>query len=782
MPEPEPAEGASSPDGQPPIKLVLRADDRGNLVGIHLNHKDLTPGGFSAVRKSIIDMLGDARGANAAPASAEIEIASDYNLRYEYVIDAITAVAGYQDENGRMVKLVEKIKFAPPRKRPLAQSVKANRDDPAKPPKSELTKPPPQDTIIIQLTKAGFVDVQGTVLPIQELPQRLAREREKLDSTKKAPSDVTIVIRATHDCPTSKVQEVIKICQDHEFVRFALRAKKKEPDTPANRAEDRSAEQGRVVNVTTVFRGATPREIESSVTLPLERWLLGLQGVRAVTSTSREGVSVVRLELTPDHDLDRAKRTVAEAIDGVAAVLPRGAEPPAVTTIARDTFPGIWLALVAEEQASAGLFPVAQRIRDRLARIPDVSEVRIFGGRLRELQVRCDPRKLVGHGLSLDNCLRAIKRETEAKPPKADDLRDVVLGRQDIATIRVRDVAEVRDAAAPPDSLAWLDGQPAVAIGVFFPVSVAGESLARIRRELSDIESTLPENVSFSPAAGADPTSPGVLLVELLGPAQADVETLRKLADHLERQVRPLSVNGVLSVWRGDAPNAVRLLFHAKAGTADEAALLETLRQHCKELPGVFSRVAQITPGSVVGRAPHDVDLALMGPDRDQLGKWSTAVARRLGRAGYADVVYEAPVVTPEISMKLRRDRLTQLGLDLPSISQAMLASEHGVLLSGRGNDRTAIRVFLGNKIDEGKPGALEVPVGNTLVPLTELADVEVVAGVDRLQRRNLRPMVRVTAALPAGGDATQCDSAVRMAEEIRRELQLSDDYCVERQ
>jgi multidrug efflux pump subunit AcrB len=304
--------------------------------------------------------------------------------------------------------------------------------------------------------------------------------------------------------------------------------------------------------------------------------------------------------------------------------------------------------------------------------------------------------------------------------------------------------------------------------------------LAQIRSALPEIERTLSERVSLWLTAGAEPTSHGGLLVEMLAPPRTNLEMLRKLADHLERPIRSLTAPGVLSVWTRDNDTALRFLFRAKEKGTDEDALLVALRRHCNELPGVQSRVAELPRGAAAWQPRYDVDLALMGPNRDQLKKWSSAVACRLADAGYQDVVNEASAPTPEISLKPRRDRLAQLGLDLQSVERAMQAGTDGVLLSGGGSESPAIRAFLEDEFDERKPWSLHVPVGDSLVPVSALVDAELVAGLDRLQRRNMRPMVRVTAALPAGGDSTQSDVALRLAEEIGRELELSDEYCVE--
>jgi hypothetical protein len=73
---------------------------------------------FKSLHDEIHQVIGDDRGPGSVQETAEIELDCDYNLRYEYVIQAVTAVSGYLDGNGNIVKLVEKIKFSPPRPAP----------------------------------------------------------------------------------------------------------------------------------------------------------------------------------------------------------------------------------------------------------------------------------------------------------------------------------------------------------------------------------------------------------------------------------------------------------------------------------------------------------------------------------------------------------------------------------------------------------------------------------------------------------------------------------------
>jgi biopolymer transport protein ExbD len=96
-----------------PMKIQMRAKPNGDLAQIALNELNFGVN-FEALHQKIISLVGDARGPGVVPETAEVELECDYHLRYEYVIQCITAVSGYVDAHGNIVKLVEKLKFAPP--------------------------------------------------------------------------------------------------------------------------------------------------------------------------------------------------------------------------------------------------------------------------------------------------------------------------------------------------------------------------------------------------------------------------------------------------------------------------------------------------------------------------------------------------------------------------------------------------------------------------------------------------------------------------------------------
>jgi biopolymer transport protein ExbD len=103
-------------DTELPLKLRLQADEQGRLTSIQMNEIQLGTD-FTALQNTVIGLVGNVTtGPGAASEDGpEIEIDTDFNLRYEHVIAAITAVSGYKEGN-ETVKLIDKIKFAKPRR------------------------------------------------------------------------------------------------------------------------------------------------------------------------------------------------------------------------------------------------------------------------------------------------------------------------------------------------------------------------------------------------------------------------------------------------------------------------------------------------------------------------------------------------------------------------------------------------------------------------------------------------------------------------------------------
>ncbi|GAF77380.1 unnamed protein product [marine sediment metagenome] len=101
-------------DTLPPITVRLRAGIGGELAGIYLNERPKMQGGFAELREQILAIVGEDIGPGSLAESTEVELDCDYNLRFEFLVDAITAVSGYV-QDGRIIKVIERIRLSPPR-------------------------------------------------------------------------------------------------------------------------------------------------------------------------------------------------------------------------------------------------------------------------------------------------------------------------------------------------------------------------------------------------------------------------------------------------------------------------------------------------------------------------------------------------------------------------------------------------------------------------------------------------------------------------------------------
>jgi biopolymer transport protein ExbD len=107
------ASGGMPEESSVPMKIRLTANPGGQLAGIQMNDRSFA--GFPQLHQFIIGVIGSDRGPGSVQATAEVELDCDYDLRYEEVVNAVTSVSGYVGSDGQVVKLIEKLKFSPPR-------------------------------------------------------------------------------------------------------------------------------------------------------------------------------------------------------------------------------------------------------------------------------------------------------------------------------------------------------------------------------------------------------------------------------------------------------------------------------------------------------------------------------------------------------------------------------------------------------------------------------------------------------------------------------------------
>jgi multidrug efflux pump len=150
-----------------------------------------------------------------------------------------------------------------------------------------------------------------------------------------------------------------------------------------------------IVSVTTIYPGAAPEVVETSVTQPLEDQVIGIEGVRHVTSSSREQVSQISIEFEISRDVEAAANDVRDRVARARRALPEEAEEPVVAKQDADARPIMWLAMSGDGYTQIQLSKIAdRRVKDRLGKLEGVATVLVGGERRYSMRLWIDNEQL----------------------------------------------------------------------------------------------------------------------------------------------------------------------------------------------------------------------------------------------------------------------------------------------------------------------------------------------------------------------------------------------------
>ena len=241
------------------------------------------------------------------------------------------------------------------------------------------------------------------------------------------------------------------------------------------------------LNVQVIYPGASPTEVESSLTIKLEDVLSSMAGVESMRSYSFEGMSMVFVSFTYGTNIEKAVTDAQNKINSKKAELPAGILAPIVNEISVDAKSIITLALSSNLDAVDFSDLVTKDIIPELQRIPGMAKVESVGRHPREIQVNMDmalmrelglsPVQIMGalKGANLDfptGSLKDGKTNTairlSGKLKSVDEIRSLVLMTMPNGTqIRLSDIADVVETAADVNSLARVNGKEAILINIF---------------------------------------------------------------------------------------------------------------------------------------------------------------------------------------------------------------------------------------------------------------------------------------------------------------------------
>src|SRR5438132_9811711 len=172
-----------------------------------------------------------------------------------------------------------------------------------------------------------------------------------------------------------------------------------------------------IVSVTTVYPGANARVVETEVSERLEEVINNIEGIKTLTSESREGVSNITIEFDLSRDIDVAAQDVRDRVSRVRGNLPQDIREPIIAKQDSDAQPIIWSALNSDRYSPLELTTLSERqLKPRLQGVPGVSSVIIGGEKRFAMRLWLDSEKMAARQVTVLDVERALRRQNIELP------------------------------------------------------------------------------------------------------------------------------------------------------------------------------------------------------------------------------------------------------------------------------------------------------------------------------------------------------------------------------
>ena len=260
------------------------------------------------------------------------------------------------------------------------------------------------------------------------------------------------------------------------------------------------------VFISTDYRGVSPADIETAITIEIEKKIKGLDGLKEIKSVSSEGLSSISIEFVTGTDIDKAVQDVKDKVDEAKGQLPSDLEDdPTVFEVNFSEMPIVIYSL----SGTCGLpclKDIADDLKDDIEGVTGVLEVEVTGGLEREIRIEVFTEKLAYYGLSIGNLQTAVSSENtntsggnirlgdgrfQLRVPgeftTPEEIYGLVLTVHEGEPVYLKDVARVIDGFKEETSISRLDGREAVNITV---KKRSGENIISISKEVDQIIET----------------------------------------------------------------------------------------------------------------------------------------------------------------------------------------------------------------------------------------------------------------------------------------------------
>src|SRR5947207_11431253 len=272
-----------------------------------------------------------------------------------------------------------------------------------------------------------------------------------------------------------------------------------------------------VINITTVYPGASADLIQGFITTPIEQAVASAEGVDYITSSSVQGTSTIKVYIKLNFDPNQALTEVLAKVNSVRYLIPKESNDPIVNKTTGQTTAVMYLGFSSEVLSGSAISDYLTRVvQPLLATVDGVASADILGGQTFAMRLWLDPVRMAARGISASDVAAAIRANNFQSAPgqakgyftvtniNADTgLADIqqftkmVVKAKDGAVVRMEDIATIDLNAQSWNSSIEMNGQHAVVIGVqATPTRNPWSLVAVIRALLAELESNLPQTVT----------------------------------------------------------------------------------------------------------------------------------------------------------------------------------------------------------------------------------------------------------------------------------------------
>lgn len=275
-----------------------------------------------------------------------------------------------------------------------------------------------------------------------------------------------------------------------------------------------------VIQVVTLYPGASAEVMAMNVTSPLERQFGSMSGLAHMSSSSSGGVSVITLQFTLKNSLDVAVQSVQAAMNAASSFLPADLpSPPIYNKVNPADAPILTLAVTSSSVSLPKLRDLVDtQMAQKIAQVSGVGQVSVDGGQKPAIRIRVNPTALAAYGLGFEQIRSVIDRansnqakgnidgptlayelEANSQLSSADAYRQLIIANVADRSVRLQDVAEVVEAQENKYLSAWANRTPAILVNIQRqPGANVIDVVAQIRERIPNLTASLPANVKVT--------------------------------------------------------------------------------------------------------------------------------------------------------------------------------------------------------------------------------------------------------------------------------------------